>query len=391
MATFKGVNEGGEEFTFEAADSKAALSNTNLGKTSGVFEVKQPAGPATNVQTPNTPVTTGNDTAGTPGDTSGSQNEFLSALTSSLLNSPAISSKSSDIEQRINNAMGGVQASADASGQRIESQFDRAISVAEGNQDSSITGRLESRRGFGTNITALRELVKTTDSNINDLRQRKQEALLANDSEAASQLAGLEMKALEFKMDAEQRAFSNMLGLGNLGLSVQQVQQQQEQQMFSQTMDKVSFLQDNNLLGDMDAAGKAELEQTLGLDPGVIDNIKSKEEMNLQVVSGVGLVNVTRDANGKVKTTLLQASKNSNDKGFDNDQKTAQELNSMVGEDGFVAPETYQKAKNDFIARGGTLTEFLEEFPSVVYLSEGSQSFIPENLRIDLNNNSDLF
>lgn len=373
MAQYSGVNKQGKSFTFEASSSSEALKNPLLASNSGVQLMKTPTN---NSSSSNTTTTKATKVAK---ETGAGANQLIQSITDRLLKSDAVTSaNTAEIDKRIKSAISGIESSNQFNTERIDSQYDRLINRAE-QQGQFATGQaLEGRRGFATNIVGLRELVRTTDENIKDLQQRREELVLSGNAEAAQQIANLELQQLQFKQEAQQRTFSNLLGLGNLAVSVQQNERLQEQQDFSQMIERVGFLADNNLLGDLSPENKAEIEQQFDLPSGVLDNIKKKEDLNLQIVSGVGLVNVTQDENGKPKTEVLVRSKTTSGTTptISRETQISQYLSSLTGDDGYVAPETYESAKNSYIAQGGTLREFFRDFPANLYLSGGSIEFL---------------
>jgi len=93
------------------------------------------------------------------------------------------------------------------------------LGVAESGEIAK-TAFAESRSGFATQTAVLRQILDSTDKNLKDLEQRKQELILQGEAEAASQIAGLQLKELEFKQKSQQDVFNNLLGLSNLGISI---------------------------------------------------------------------------------------------------------------------------------------------------------------------------
>lgn len=182
---------------------------------------------------PNQPST--NQTQSTPEPAGMGSEGFFNALTSRLMDQGGIiSSTASNLEGNIQNAIGGIRESANLSNQRIESQYGRERGyMMEDANNSQISGRAAGSGGL-MNIAALRELTSTTDKNLNDLAQRKEELILQNNSEAAGKIAELEIKTLEFRMNAQQKVFDNLLGLGNFGTSVAQEQRLGRAQNFEE-------------------------------------------------------------------------------------------------------------------------------------------------------------
>lgn len=159
----------------------------------------------------------------TPAPSGMGSEAFFNMLGGKLLEQGGIiSSTASNLEGNINKAIGGIRESADLSNQRIESVYGRERNDVLGTaNDSMISGRAAGSGGL-MNIAALRELTSTTDKQLNDLQQRKEELMLQNNADAAGRIADLELKTLEFRMNAQQKVFENLLGVGNFGTSVAQ-------------------------------------------------------------------------------------------------------------------------------------------------------------------------
>jgi hypothetical protein len=146
---------------------------------------------------------------------------FLATLQDKLLKqSDIISSSNTGIEDAISKSIASIQKGQKASVASIESAFDREkLGVAESGEIAK-TAFAESRSGFATQTAVLRQILDSTDKNLKDLEQRKQELILQGEAEAASQIAGLQLKELEFKQKSQQDVFNNLLGLSNLGISI---------------------------------------------------------------------------------------------------------------------------------------------------------------------------
>jgi hypothetical protein len=151
----------------------------------------------------------------------GNYDALLSRLTKmSETQAEAISSGTTNIESSIKRAISGIESSTESGAARIESEYARERGYSEDRAKTNLTQFRESQSGFGTQMVALRNLVKTTDSELKDLQMRKEELLMANDSAGASKIAELEMKALEYREQAKQQVFNNILQIGAFGLQL---------------------------------------------------------------------------------------------------------------------------------------------------------------------------
>lgn len=186
------------------------------------------------------------------GSTSGSSstsrsNPVLEALTERLTQQgKGIStSSSSSLQDSINEAIAGVQTSGNLTRERLQSEREREVSFAQDRASATFTTALESRSGYGTQVAALKELTETTEKSVRDLDKRYQEAILANDAETASTIAGLRIQKLQFQVEQEQAFFSNLIGVANLQQQAIQneiqneqfwIKKKQEDDQFAQTM-----------------------------------------------------------------------------------------------------------------------------------------------------------
>lgn len=160
---------------------------------------------------------------------------FLSAIQDKLLSqSGIVSSTGSELESRIQSAMSGVKSATQSESQRIESQFGRDIGYAQDTAAANLDSGRSAGSGGVMNMAALRELTNTTDKQLKDLEQRKQELILQNNSQGATQIANLEMQALQFQQQAQQQVFSNLLGMANYSVTAQQESRLAKQQSFTE-------------------------------------------------------------------------------------------------------------------------------------------------------------
>lgn len=152
---------------------------------------------------------------------------FVDAVGKRLLSqADVISSSDTELEKTFSNAISNVQTAQQRSEQRIQSQFGRERGYLEDEAQSNFTDFAESRSGFGTQMVAFRRLVETTDKQLNDLEQRKQELILQGESEAASRIADLQVQQLQYRQQAQQNVFNNLLGLGSFFQGVESSRRQ---------------------------------------------------------------------------------------------------------------------------------------------------------------------
>lgn len=164
------------------------------------------------------------------------EDPFITALQEKLMGqADMISSASTGIEEKISSAMSGVRQSQQASASRIESQFGREFGTAVQNASTRREGVMDARTGYATNNAFIRNLDLNTEKSLKDMDQRKQELLLAGEAAAAEKISDLQIKAIEFRQQAQQQAFANTLSIGQFNLNMQAEERAGTQ--FTQTMD----------------------------------------------------------------------------------------------------------------------------------------------------------
>lgn len=174
------------------------------------------------------------------------QDTFTEQLQTKLLGqSDIISSESTKLESKIQEAISGVEKSNQASAAAISSTYAREATQVREAGDQVLTGAREAQRGFAQNTAALDKLAKDTDTQLKDLEQRKQELILQGNSAAASRISDLQTQAIQFRQQAQQQVFSNLLGLANF--AAQRDQQRTQVQQF----ERQQAFQENQAMGEI--------------------------------------------------------------------------------------------------------------------------------------------
>jgi len=320
------------------------------------------------------------------GSTDTTTESFSNAVNQKLMSSlDIISSEPTALEKTIQESISGLESAKNTNATGIKAFYEqqRADVLAKG--DITATTALEARSGFGT-INAILQNVKTdTERQLKDLDLREQQALAIGNAEIASQIANLKVQQLQFQQQAQQQAFTQLLGIGSYVQQQDQLSLQQQQQKAQQAQSAIEFLVQNNVLKDADATTKRGLEDDLGLPTGTLDNIDPTKQLNLQNVSGVGLVNITQDRDGNPKVNVLVRQQDPSvsvaQQASNRITTVNQYLSGKFSEDNYVSPDTYIEAKNKYIQLGGTIGDFLDNYPFDLYLSEESKNYIPESWR----------
>jgi len=218
------------------------------------------------------------DTTTSVPDTGGSD-DFLKTLQDKLLGSmDIVSSADTGIDQAITDAKASTTAARDAGASKIESQFGSKIEDIKKSGAQSMTSAREAQRGFGTNMAALRQLEESTDKQVKDYEQMKQEALLSNNTQFASQLSNLQLQSLQFKQESQQKAFSNMMQVAGLGIQIRA--EERAGQQFTQNLklqrDQMESSKQSEMLGLAANAG-------IQLNPGETYESLSKRIANSDI------------------------------------------------------------------------------------------------------------
>lgn len=163
---------------------------------------------------------------------------FTGALEKTLLaNSNLISSANSGLETAIGKSIEAIRQGQQASASRTNTTFDRLESNVLRSGVASQVDATETRRGFATQTAVLRNILDTTNSELSNLRDQRQDLLLAGEAEAASQISGLMVKQAEARQQAMQQAFSNQLSMINAAIGVEGVRMQRQQMRRQARMD----------------------------------------------------------------------------------------------------------------------------------------------------------
>jgi len=167
-----------------------------------------------------------------PAPTTNANDDFLAKVQERILGqADIISSQDTALGGRIQEIISGVKTSGTESAKSITSEFERQIAdVREEGADVESDYLARSRGvGFETTQARINQVREQVDKKVKDLEKMKQEALASGNSRVASQIAQLQFQELQFEQQARQQAFSNSLGLANLGLQMNQEQRLTEQ------------------------------------------------------------------------------------------------------------------------------------------------------------------
>lgn len=231
----------------------------------------------------------GSGTTATQGDIN--SDPFIASLRTALSSaSGAISSADSNIESTVNDAVAGLKTAQTNRDTAITGQYQQSLDYQGQQNANSENAFTANGRGYGTNVAAFKQLQDYNKKSIADLTQQRDNALMTNDSQYASQVSTLMMNKLQFEQTAAQQTFTNLLGLGNFALSARSQQQSEQTQAFNEKT----------------AISQVALKYGLTVQPGdTIDSITSKAmpmasaEEKLQLASLQSQINANNAATSK--------------------------------------------------------------------------------------------
>ncbi len=172
-------------------------------------------------------------TSATPAGNSSDQ--FLKTLQDKLMGmSPMVSSNNTKIDSTIKDAIANLQQSRKDTQFATTSAFNRKEQAVNYSGQNSVTTAQETQRGYALNTGLLQNIVNTTNTDIKDLELRKQEALAYGDAQTAGKIATLQMEGLQFKQQAQQKVFTNLLSTANVMLQSSANQRATQAQTFQE-------------------------------------------------------------------------------------------------------------------------------------------------------------
>ena len=155
-----------------------------------------------------------------------------------------------------------LQKYTDLNKQRIESEGKTAIGEERELQEQKKKSELSAREGFGTNISAVRELEKTGQKRIAALEKAQNDALMSNQMESARNLSDLRFKEEELVTTGRQNFFSNLLGLAGF----ETPQKKRERELQSTQQQNLETLRTNysDVPGVIEATSMSEMLKLVG-------------------------------------------------------------------------------------------------------------------------------
>lgn len=327
-----------------------------------------PTPPATPIPTP---------PAGTTND------QFTAAIQSKLLDmSGMISSNNSDLETGLKTAQDTLQASSNKTDAATNLSYDQQIADAKDKASSDITNGRAGGAGGVLNLAALRELTDLTDKNLNDLEQKRQEALLNNDAATAKQLSDLQMQALTLKQDAIQKTFGNLLQLGQFG-----IQAQTEQRAAAAANDAHTKAVGDLIASNPDAGIK--VTDTLDQAYAKMGSAPDNPDLQLKKAQIAKIYSDIKHANDKPVGTAAdrQAAAITNFSTYAQPGATFAEKQpdgsvipgkSVIDSSGYIVPTAFKQLIQQAPAAGLSRDQFLTEFGHLLYTDPKTGDVSPE-------------
>jgi hypothetical protein len=130
----------------------------------------------------------------------------------------SVTSSDDTIDASFSRAIAGQKEAALANQQSVESQFGRESVYLLDNLTQQRSSILEAGRGGATGSYGLQIVDREIEKSLRDLEQRKSELVLQGNAAAANEISKLEVQQLQFRQQAQQQTFSNLLQLGGIGL-----------------------------------------------------------------------------------------------------------------------------------------------------------------------------
>lgn len=166
-------------------------------------------------------------------ETSGdSASKLISSIQNKLLEQGGItSSNDAEITNTLNTSIDRIKSGTESANKKLQSEFERNAGYLGDEFKTDLTEGRAGGAGGVLNFAAFKNLVDSTDKSLKDLAMRKEELVLQNNANAANKIAELELKTLEFKEQARQKYFANLLGMGEFALNVKETQDKSRKEL----------------------------------------------------------------------------------------------------------------------------------------------------------------
>lgn len=147
----------------------------------------------------------------------------------------SVSSSNDTIDASIGAAIQSQKEAAAANAAALESQYSRESSYQANDLNSQRTALMEAGRGGAIGSYALQAVDTQIEKSLRDLEQRKNELVLQGNAAAASKISELQVQQLQFKQEAQQKVFSNLLQMGNYAINLRSASLAERAQSFQET------------------------------------------------------------------------------------------------------------------------------------------------------------
>jgi len=147
----------------------------------------------------------------------------------------SVSSSNDTIDASIGAAIQSQKEAAAANAAAIESQYGREAGYLSDNLQNQRTSMIEGTRGGAYGGYALQVVDTQIEKSLRDLEQRKNELVLQGNAAAASKISDLQVQQLQFKQQAQQQLFSNLLQMGNYAINLRSASLAERAQSFQET------------------------------------------------------------------------------------------------------------------------------------------------------------
>ena len=279
-----------------------------------------------------------------------------------------VSSATSPLDSVLAGAVSAQEKQGAAREAQINLDYQDAVKLSTDRASYELSAGRAAGSGGVLNLAALNELTGRTDSTLKDLEKQKQQALLNNDSATATAVTNLQIKAVEFQQEANQKIFSQILQLGQYG--IQQKNQEIAQKAAADEHTKIigDLITENPQAGISPTDSIDQAYTKIGKNPNSPDALLKKAQIakiyndinvsNRKDVGGGTLEERKASAISSISSAFTPGATYMSPEGF---KKT------VLDQNGYVTPEAWKLAIKAAPSKGLDRTDFIKQFGYLVY------------------------
>jgi hypothetical protein len=323
------------------------------------------------------------DTTGSTGTTSA----ILQELSSRLLNQTGITSSDGGIQSVIDKSLARLTEAQEKSEAGLAAGAERLKGEAVERGEERLSSARELQRGVGpaSAFALISKMEEATNKELKDLDLRYREAVASGQTALAEKISNLEIQAIQFKQQAQQQAFSNLINFASLSANMEAQRAQEESQKISNIYNSLQVAKSLDLEG-MESSSKRALELQFNMPTGLLDKVAPDSAVSINEVDGV-LVATTVGKDGKIKTDILYRTPKGEEVTAKNVKEVAVNyLSSRRDGDNKVSAEDYELVIKQYHMVGKTQADALKDLnvkewlsPSEIEVLRKSGYYIPED------------